>query len=161
LSAVTLHISSRVGDEAIERERIALMFVNYLILLIMASLVTSVFIGIKTGFEDLFVRESAGAVMTTVPGRPAISTMIAFVAVAVIGLARCSARRDTYVIAHVLGSLIAAAGLVAIVGYIVGIPALYYHLGTISSAMALHTAMLFVLLGAGFVSIRGVAPWPA
>jgi hypothetical protein len=56
---------------------------------------------------------------------------------------------------NILGAAVAAVGGVAVVGYLFDIPALYYNISEISTAMALNTAILFVLLGSGFYMIRG------
>ena len=53
--------------------------------LIMASLLVSVFLGINTGIENLFVKENPNAIMTTIPGRPSVGTMVAFLCIDLLG----------------------------------------------------------------------------
>ena len=108
--------------------------------------------GIKTGMEDLFVQEGTGAINTVVPGRPALITMICFVLVACIGLLVLLKRENLWRIATIcLGAAVAFFGSMAVVGYIVYMPVLYGQINNFSTAVALHTAILFVLLGVGFI----------
>lgn len=152
LSAIVLYLTTRDIKDGASLSGIVLIFVGFSIILIMATLIISVFFGIKTGMEDLFVRESAGAVDTLMPGRPAIATMVNFLIVAVIGLASLFRQSIVFKISSMLGLSVALIGGAAILGYLTGNSALYYNINDISTAMALNTAVLFVLLGAGFFS---------
>jgi nitric oxide reductase large subunit len=44
---------------------------------------------------------------------------------------------------------VAAIGALAVVGYIINAPILYYFVKGVNSAMARHTAILLVLMGTG------------
>jgi len=155
LSSVSLYCTIRVNEKGADVTKIILVFVNFLIILIMTSLVISIFVGIKTGIEDLFISESAGAINTTVPGRPALATMIAFIFVASAGLLNMFGKsRRVRIATLILGALIMIVGMLAIIGYVVNVPQLYGSFDDISTAMALHTAILFVIIGIGFVLIK-------
>lgn len=156
LSSFSLYIIARKDKERYEWEDIVLLFINFLVILLMASLLISVFVGVKTGVEDLFVKEEAGAVKTTVPGRPALFTMINFVLIASIGL--FGLIRKGFLkseIIRILGLAVAFSGGLAIIGYIADVPKLYGHFNNFSTAMALHTSILFVFLGVGFFIVHG------
>ncbi len=122
-----------------------------IILLLMFSLLASVLVSIDTGIEDLFVKESPDAIKTTVPGRPSIGTMLGFVLVAAAGFF------DFYYAGQMRkpvfwsGIIIAFIGVVATVGYLINIQLLYYSATGVSTAMAFHTSILFILAGSSLV----------
>ncbi|MDD2758594.1 MAG: hypothetical protein PHD72_04515 [Patescibacteria group bacterium] len=131
------------------------ILLNFSILLIMSSLIISIFTGVKTGVEDLIIEEPSGAINTTAPGRPSLVTMADFVLVAIVGLSDLTGNPSGELkLSRIFGTIIVFTGCSAIIGYIANIPALYGQFSHISSAMALHTAVLLVFLGIGFVSIR-------
>jgi len=104
--------------------------------------------------EDLFVKEALGAVYTFVPGRPALFTIISFILVAGAGLMILFKGKISFKIARIFGLAVAGFGGLAVIGYIVNIPQFYGHFNNYSTAMALHTAILFALLGIGFFIIK-------
>lgn len=121
---------------------------SFVVLLLMSSLIVSVLLGIKTGIEDLFVREVGDAVLTTVPGRPSLGTMLAFILIGLFGaFAAFNALKEWAV--RVCGGLVTFLGVVSLVGYAIDAPVLYYAVEDVSTAMAFHTALLFVFLGIG------------
>ncbi len=130
--------------------KILLPISSMAILLLMGVILVSSFLGLRTGIEELFVKEGLGAVQTTVPGRPSIGTMIDFIFIAVSGILAMMNHRSSKVLLW-LGLAISTIGAVAILGYILEIPALYYSSEGISTAMALHTAILFALWGIGSI----------
>jgi nitric oxide reductase large subunit len=54
---------------------------------------------------------------------------------------------------RIIGLIVGTIGSVAVVGYIVNAPLLYYFIEGMNSAIALHTATLFVLLGVGLLCL--------
>ena len=53
----------------------------------------------------------------------------------------------------IIGLIVGSIGAVAVVGYIINAPLLYYYIEGVNSAMACHTAVLFVLLGMGLLCL--------
>jgi hypothetical protein len=155
LCGVALYLVQRIVHNGGEWESLSLLFIEFLVTLLMATLIISVFLGVVTGLESLFIKEAPGAIRTTVPGRPAVITMVDFMFIVFAGsLSLWKKRRSMFTTMHFLGAAVAVSGIVALAGYGMDIPALYYDINKISSAMALHTAILFVLLGAGFYALR-------
>jgi hypothetical protein len=158
LSGVTLFLIANAvgGNREIAKVVIPIGVVG--IVLLMASLLASTFLGVRTGIEDLFVEEEAGAVMTTTPGRPSVGTMIDFILIAVAGmLTMIHPDRYTRVL-QMFGWIVATMGGLALVGYIFNVPALYYTWKGLSTAMAIHTAILFVCLGVGLILLTQRKP---
>lgn len=129
---------------------------SFSVLFLMTSLAASVLLEIQTGIEDLFVIEAHDAILTIVPGQPSLGTMGAFILIGLVGLfAAFHAIRDRMI--QVMGVIVALLGVVALIGYVASMPALYYAISGLSTAMAFHTAILFVLLGVSIV-IMGSVP---
>ena len=153
LSGAILYFVAETQRGKKSLSQIVLPICSLIIILLMATLLISVIIGVKSGIEDLFVQESAGAVHTTVPGRPSVGTMINFLLVAITAL--LSILSFTHLRTYVmwLGACILTIGMVATLGYMIDVSSLYYNLERVSTAMAFHTAILFDLLGVGFYLI--------
>jgi hypothetical protein len=120
----------------------------------MATLLVSTFLDVRTGVEDLFVRETEDAVKTTTPGRPSVGTMINFILVAIAGILTLFDMKKLGQKIYVIGSIILVIGSLAVLGYVLSMPFLYYSVEGFSTAMALHTAILFIITGAGFSLFR-------
>lgn len=100
--------------------------------------------GLELGLDQLLFRESPHAVLTSSPGRMALNTCVAFMLTsgAAAGLA---ARRPGAQFAAQAAALAAGTmGFVSMIGYIYGLSPLYFGLN-FSTAMAVHTTLLFVL----------------
>jgi hypothetical protein len=141
-----------IACEIKERECLAQVILpisTLCLFLIMFTLLASSLLGIRTGIEDLFIKENANAVNTSIPGRPSIVTMFAFCLVAAGGTITLLKPKKLKRILTVLGASVALIGSVGVLGYLFGVPALYYSVKGLSSAMACHTAILFLLLGIG------------
>ena len=119
----------------------------------MGILFFSALLEIHTGAEDLFVKETTSAPKTVVPGQPSVPTMINFM---LIGLAAILVMRNTKKLQsklRLIGLIVAAIGALAVIGYIISAPFLYYFIQGTNSAMACHTAVLFVMLGIGLLCL--------
>ncbi len=119
------------------------------ILLLMAGLLAGTLLGVHTGIEDLFVKEAEGAVKSTAPGRPSVGTMLDFILVAVAGILSMLDPSSHVRRQRAIGWVVLTVGALAVFGYVIDSPALYYTWEGFSTAMAAHTAILFVLLGLG------------
>jgi len=130
-----------------------LPIVSLIIFFLMATLLASSFLGIHTGVEDLFVKEAEGAVKSVAPGRPSIGTMIDFLLIATSGILAMLELASLNKILYRIGIVVSVVGGVAILGYILNMSVLYYTITGWSTAMALHTAILFTILGIGLTMI--------
>lgn len=148
LSGIILYLIQSMLNGNQEIPSLILPVPVLLIFLLMGTLLISNLLGMRTGIEDLFVQDSADAVKTTVPGRPSLGTLVNFNLIAVAGL-MVIYQANRIVILHWLGWVILGIGGIAILGYLLNTPVLYYFIGGWSTAMAFHTALLFVLVGVG------------
>jgi succinate dehydrogenase hydrophobic anchor subunit len=153
LSGVSLYYMAKAREGDVETAQIVLFITTLIVMLLMGTLFFSGLLGVRTGIEDLFVKDTAGAVKSVTPGRPSFPTMLNFILMslaAILTLVNNKSVRSAY---RAIGIVIGLIGAIAITGYIIGAPALYYYFEGINSAIALNTACLFVLLGAGLLCL--------
>jgi cytochrome bd-type quinol oxidase subunit 2 len=151
-SGISLYFLVRTHEEELEKAQVALSITSFTLSLLMGLLLFSVIFGIDTGIENLFMRE-IGAVKSVVPGRPSLPTMVNFLLIAFAGiLALLNPERPAPRL-KIVGIAVCAIGAVAVAGYILNAPLLYYYVPAVNSAMAIHTALLFVLCGMGLACL--------
>jgi hypothetical protein len=145
LSGITLYFIIRAVEGEVDKAPVALSITTLIIILLMGILFFSALLGIHTGAESLFIQEASGAVKTVTPGRPSLPTMLNFILIALAGILTMLNPEIGYVVGMI--------GALAIVGYIINAPLLYYFIEGRNSAMACHTAILFVLFGTGLLCL--------
>lgn len=160
ISGVLIIFSGPILDKRADLSQIVLSCTTLFLLLLMFSLLMSSFFGMKTGIEEMFISESfekgsRNAVLSSAPGRPSIGTMISFVLIASVGIIVMYSRNRPYYFLKIIGAGVTFLGLVAIIGYLISIPSLYYLVPGVSSAMAVHTAILFVFCGLATITLKG------
>ena len=131
----------------------SILIISFTLFLLMITFFISLFVGISTGIESLFVKEVVGAVKTSVPGVPAVPTMICFIFIGLVGLFFVydpKSNKGNFW----LGIITSIIGGLALAGYILNIPQLYYTFKGFTS-MSLITSFLFVLIGISLMLIRG------
>jgi hypothetical protein len=153
LSGITLYFIVRAVEGEFDKAQAVLSVTSLVIILLMGVLFSSAFLKVQTGLEDLFIKEPTGAVNTAVPGRPSIPTMFSFMLIGIAGII-IMLNPDKYRLKlKIIGSIVAATGVLPIVGYSLDFPILYYYIEGMNSAIACHTAALFVLLGTGLLCL--------
>lgn len=148
LSGILIILMTEKDDEI---SNYFVLIISFVIILWMTAFFISLFLGISVGIENLFVKEAEGAVKTTVPGVPAIPTMLCFIFIALAGLVSYANSNISKTLSFI-GIIIAVLGGIAVIGYLINVPVLYYTFEGYTS-MALNTAILFVLAGIGLVLI--------
>lgn len=158
LSGVTLFLVATALEGKTEIAKVFIPIGVSGILLLMASLLASTLLNIRTGIEDLFIEEISGSVKTTTPGRPSVGTMVEFILVAVGGILTMVNATKFRPILPVLGWIVGLIGVLALIGYVTNMDILYYTWEGTSTAMAIHTAILFVCLGMGLIFVGKRSP---
>lgn len=153
LSGFTLYYIARAEEGAYDLAQVAIFITTLIIMLFMGVLFFSTLFGIHTGAEDLFFKEGQDTVKTVVPGRPSVPTMVNFLLIALAGILTMIKAQSLQFRLRLIGGLVVLIGLIAVFGYILNVPVLYYYIAGINSAMALHTAVLFILLGSGLLCL--------
>jgi len=150
---ITLYFIIRAKEGAFDQAQVALSITSLIIILLMGILFFSTLLGIHTGVEDIFIKEPAGGIKTVIPGRPSLPTMLNFILIALAGILTMLNLKKLQPKLKIIGLAVVIMGVLAVIGYILNAPLLYYYLPGINSAMALHTAILFVLLGIGLLCL--------
>jgi hypothetical protein len=109
-------------------------------------------IGIQTGVENLFVNDP-GSALSVVPGRPSMLTMVDFLLIALAAILTIVNPGGHLPKLKSIGIMVGATGACAVLGYVLSAPSLYFYIAGASSAMAMPTALLFILIGAGFLCL--------
>jgi hypothetical protein len=150
LSGLILYFVMSTKKQKSDLAQLILTISVLIILLTMVSLFLSTVFKVRTGIEDFFVEELEGAINTATPGRPSIGTMLNFILVATTGVLTMYEVNNIRTKIKGIGLVIVVVGCAAMLGYLLNAPYLYFLFEGYSSAMAIHTALLFVLLGVGF-----------
>lgn len=151
LSGISLYFIVRAVEGDFDKAQVVLSITSLVIILLMGILFFSAVLNVHTGIEDLFVKELPNTVKTVFPGLPSIPTMVNFILMGIAGIVILLNPDNVRIKLKVIGVAVAAIGALAIVGYCIDIPVLYYYIEGINSAIACHTAVLFVLLGTGLL----------
>lgn len=154
LSGIILYFVAYNTEGGSVLNQIMIAISSILILFFMLNLLLATLFNFSTGIEDLFVHELRDAVKTTIPGRPSIGTMINFTLVSIAGLTSLFEVKKFNHKIYIIGIIVLIIGSIAVLGYIASVPLLYYTITGYSTAMALHTAILFMLAGIGFIKCR-------
>jgi len=152
LSGITLYFIARAFEGEFDTAQIVLSITSLMLILFMGTLLFSAVLGIHTGAEELFVKDNTTA-KTVVPGRPSLPTMFNFMLIAAAGVLTMLNPRNLRLKLKIIGLIIGLIGVMAVVGYIINSPYLYYFIAGIYSAIALNTAGVFVILGIGFLCL--------
>jgi hypothetical protein len=126
LSALGLYYMSRSiqGDD--EDASLVLPGISITILLVSVTLLVGRTLGTPTGIEDLFLKSND----TATTGWPSFPALLIFSLVGVVGVISLfpgRLRDRSFIYA---GGFIFAVGLVAVIGYVLNMPVLYYDINT-------------------------------
>ena len=152
-SGVTIYFISRYNEGKTGIAQIVVSISGFIVFLFMATLLTAYVFGITSGIEQLFVRENSDAVKTSHAGMPSFTTTVNFILIIVAGMFAFSESRLKKWVTPI-GYIISTIGIIAIMGYVVNQPSLYYYIDNVNSAMAIHTSILFVILGIALILSR-------
>lgn len=130
-----------------KKSEIVLSMMSMGIFFVVSLLILEVFTGLQTGIGSLFANESQRAVMSLAPGIPSMGTLVAFMSTCMVGFLALFNTVHFYARTKICGFITLGCGLVALAGYLLNIPLLYYYVEGQSTAMAFHTMILFNIIG--------------
>lgn len=131
---------------------IILSGISLVIFLVTITIYIGSLFEITTGFENLFIRSDvSGQSLEFVAHTSAFSTLICFFLVGIsnIFVVNWGSIPTRNII--IIGSLVFFAGVIALSGYVLDLPFLYYKFSSSAVPMALNTAILFIILGLGLI----------
>ena len=149
LSGISLYFIIRAAEGEFDKAQVVLAMTSLSIVLFIGVLLLSTLLKIHTGIEDLIEMEPAGAIKTVAPGRPTMPAMVNFLLIALAGVLTLLNPEKHHAQIKTIGYIVGAIGALAIAGYIMNAPLLYYFIEGKNSAMACNTAILFATLGVG------------
>jgi PAS domain S-box-containing protein len=152
-SGIILYYIAKMQNGRLGLSEIAISGSGMVIFLFMVTLLVSNLTGIHTGIENLFVKEAYDE-NTSVLGRPAIITMVDFILIVTAGIFSLSDYMKSKRLPFWIGLVILSSGSLSLVGYATNLPYLYYYMPGLSTAMAIHTSILFVLSGMALVVLK-------
>jgi hypothetical protein len=152
ISGTTLYFLARAREGGFEKAQVALSITSFILAILMGLLFFSAVFGIETGIENLFVQDT-GDEKSVAPGLPSVPTMINFLLIALAGIITIVNPAGTLPKLKTIGVMVGAIGITAVLGYVFNAPLLYYFIPGVNSAMALHTALLFMVLGTGLLCL--------
>lgn len=138
---VSNHYAGKIGAG-----QIAIPISGLVIFLFMVTLLITNIVGVSNGVEQLFVKESESAVETKSPGMPSVPTAVSFLLIIIVGIISLANSNRLKPILYI-GYVIMAIGTVSLAGHLINQPLLYYYVENLSTAMAIHTSVLFALIG--------------
>ena len=159
-SGITIYFISKYNEGKIGIAQIAVPISGFVIFLFMATLLAAHVFGVTSGIEQLFIQESSDAIKTSQPGMPSFPTMVNFILIIIAGMLAFSESGLRKLITPI-GYVISTIGIIAVVGYAINQPILYYYVDSANSAMAIHTSILFAALGIALIlSKNNTIPQP-
>jgi signal transduction histidine kinase len=133
--------------------QIAIPISGIIILLFMLPLLFGSIFSADLGIRNVFVKETGIAMDTILPGKPSIPTMVNFILIVISGIFALAETRLTRFFPYV-GYSITIIGLISITGYLINQPALYYYIPNVSAGMAIHTSVLFIMVGIALLLLK-------
>jgi len=119
------------------------------VLVIAALTLSQDLFGWNLGIDELLLRDSPNALMTSHPGRMGLNTAVNFLLIGrALELVGEPKTRRSYWYAQIFALIAALMSLQAIIGYVYGVDILY-GFPPYSTSMALHTALAFTVLCVG------------
>lgn len=129
--------------------------------LLLALLTMSQYIfGIELGIDQLLASARGDRLLTSSPGRMAPTTAVGFFLFATAMVVDQLPVRRALLVSRSIASLLFLLGLIGVLGYAYGVPALYLGIRGVT-ATALPTALLFMVLAVGIVWLRPRFGFPA
>lgn len=153
LSGIALYFIVRAFEGERDLAQVVLCITSLIIVLLMGILFFSALLGVHTGAENLFIKETKTTIKTVVPGQPSFPSTLSFLFLATAGILTMLNIKNLRLGLNIIGIIIGLIGIIAVAGYIANIPLLYYYIQGVNSAMACHTAILFIFLGVGLLCL--------
>jgi hypothetical protein len=153
LSGLMLYLIVQNREGESDAAQVILPIASLVILLLMGTLFFSDLFGVHTGAEELFIQDVSSASTMVTPGGPSLMTMFSFVWIAIAAVSTTFNPKGMTSFLKITGLITGGTGILAVFGYLLNVPLLYYYVAGVNNAMAFHTAVLFVFLGFGFLCL--------
>lgn len=150
MSGLIILLINEFKNNHTELTKIFLPVPMIIVLFFMSTLFVSNITGIPSGVIDLFVEESE-AIKSVAPGVPSFGTIISFLIIVIVSFVWILNTTKYQKYFTIFGCVVLALSIIALSGYALNNSLLYYEIENWSTAMALHTAITFALLGTSMI----------
>ena len=133
---------------------VAIFASSFIEFIFLMTLFSSIIIGIPTGIENAFSHEAYS--QYNIPGKPSYPTIINFFFIVLVSFFALYDNKILEKYLYFSGSIMIIVSSIALIGYIINNPLLFYTIPSINSAMAFPTAILFTLIGAGIILLSNI-----
>ena len=133
---------------------VAIFASSFIEFIFLMTLFSSIIIGIPTGIENAFSHEAYS--QYNIPGKPSYPTIINFFFIVLVSFIALYDNKKVGKYFYFSGSIIIIVSSIALIGYIINNPLLFYTIPSINSAMAFPTAILFTLIGSGMILLSNI-----
>ncbi|HKO41308.1 MAG TPA: HAMP domain-containing sensor histidine kinase [Nitrososphaeraceae archaeon] len=133
---------------------VAIFASSFIEFIFLMTLFSSIIIGIPTGIENAFSHEAYS--QYNIPGKPSYPTIINFFFIVLVSFFALYDNKILRKYLYFSGSIIIIVSSIALIGYIINNPLLFYTIPSINSAMAFPTAILFTLIGSGMILLSHI-----
>ena len=133
---------------------VAIFASSFIEFIFLMTLFSSIIIGIPTGIENAFSHEAYS--QYNIPGKPSYPTIINFFFIVLVSFIALYDNKIVGKCLYFSGSIIIIVSSIALIGYIINNPLLFYTIPSINSAMAFPTAILFTLIGSGMILLSNI-----
>ena len=133
---------------------VAIFASSFIEFIFLMTLFSSIIIGIPTGIENAFSHEAYS--QYNIPGKPSYPTIINFFFIVLVSFIALYDNKILGKYLYFSGSIIIIVSSIALIGYIINNPLLFYTIPSINSAMAFPTAILFTLIGSGMILLSNI-----
>lgn len=151
-SGIAIYFLSKYTEGKTDIAKIVIPISSLVVFLFMATIFIAHIFGSTSGIEQLFIKENSDAIKTSFPGMPSFATMVNFILILLSMFVFFESRLKK--LFTPIGCTISIIGIISIIGYVVNQPILYYYIDNVSSAMAIHTSILFTVLGIALIFLR-------
>jgi HAMP domain-containing protein len=132
---------------------IYLIIGSFFVLLLMVISVFNI-LGVNFNLEGMINPNYVDNAKTFPVSVPSISTMFLFVLISLTGFVNIFCSVCSRIITKIIGFINSIVAVSVILGYLFGIPSMYFAISGISNAMAIHTAVLFLIIGIALVLLN-------
>lgn len=152
-SGIIVFLLSKDTNPKNEIVSLLLIIFSSLLVLIMGTIFFGSILGFRTGMENISFVDKHEVSTPIFQGRPSLATMICFLLIAIIGYLS-NLKTEAKIFFSLIGAAVFLIGAVGILGYLLNIPFLAYEIPGISNMIAIHTTILFAILGMAIFLLR-------
>ncbi len=157
LSGLSLYFLNKHEREKSKIVCVVLPFLTFILFAVMLSYLISDITGSDSFIQDAFYLDDENPSNTQFPGRPAIITIISFILISIANMISFFHVANVKKKFFAIGLVMMVSVSIAIIGYILNIPVLYYEINNFSNGIAINTMALFIIYSIGLLKLSSLS----